>query len=88
MPQVKTVRAGYSMKRDDPDESFHFVATQFFMYLRFETYLNTFKHSKIASNQLDTLKKTSKASPTCKNFNFDTLDEAFQIQSFGLPETS
>ena len=32
--------------------------------------------------------KASKTSPTYRNFNFGTLDEAFQTQSFGLLETS
>ena len=60
MSQVKIVRAGYSMKRDDLDGSSHFVAIQFFMHLRFETYQNTSKHSQMTSNQLDTLKRLRK----------------------------
>ena len=56
MSQAKTVRAGYSMKGDESDGSLHFVATQIFIYLRFETHQNTSKCSQMASNQLDTLK--------------------------------
>ena len=40
------------------------------------------------SNQFDTLKKLQKLFQLIENFNFGTLDEAFQTQSFGLSETS
>ena len=47
----------------------------------FQTFLNSFK--SIGHSQ-----KASKTSPTCKNFNFGILDEAFQTQSFRLPKIS
>ena len=57
---VKIKHTGYLMKWDDPDGSSHFVSTQFFMYLRSETYQNTSKCSQMASNQLKTLKRLRK----------------------------
>ena len=52
---------------------------------------NLSKYFQILSNRFKLIRysqKASKTSPNYRNFNFGTLDEAFQTQSFGLPETS